>query len=299
VKRWGLSAVLVAALMVQASPSPAADPVISAAGDIACTPGSTIGPRRCQQAATARLLAGSTAVLPLGDNQYEDGTLAEFQGAYQPTWGLYDSVAYPVAGNHEYDDPEARGYKDYFGVRATPDGTNTYYSWDLGSWHLVALDSNCTDLPPAPGTTNGCGKDSPQGRWLKADLEANSSACEIAYFHHPKFSSFGSKSSKGGYFWTALHGDGAEIILNGHAHAYERFAPQTPSGTASSTGIVEFLVGTGGRSLHGLRAAAPNSVFRTNTNFGVLRLTLQASGYSFEFVNTGGVVLDSGSGICR
>lgn len=291
---------LLLAPLALANPASAADPVIAAAGDVACAPGSTTTSTQCQDAATANLLAGSTAVLPLGDTQYESGSLFEFGNAYDHTWGSYNSIVHPAVGNHEYKTAGAQGYKDYFGASANPDGDNNlYYSYNIGAWHLIALDSDCSLLPPAPGTTNGCGKGSPEEVWLRNDLAADNSQCVLAYWHHPKFSSFPGRLSKVKSFWTDLQNDGAELILNGHSHAYERFAPQTPAGDPSNSGIVEIVAGTGGDDHMKQISNASNSVYRNNTDFGVLKVTLQASGYGFQFVNTSGTVLDAGSASCH
>jgi hypothetical protein len=286
-----LFACLFASLALTPRPAAAADPVVAAAGDIACAPGDSKDP--CQDAETANLLAGVSAVLPLGDNQYEAGSLFEYQNAYDHTWGAYKPLTHPVAGNHEWVTASAQGYKDYFGAIANPDGDqNTYYSWDLGNWHFVALDSDCGNLPPAPGTTNGCGSGSPEEVWLKNDLASNQAQCEIAYWHHPKFTSFPGVNSKVKTFWKDLQNDKAELILNGHSHAYERFAAQLPDGTASPSGIVEIIAGTGGHSHMVQKTVKPNSVVRNNTDFGVLKLTLHAASYDFQFVDTTGAVLD-------
>ena len=156
------------------------DPVIAAAGDIACQPGASVTPSNCHHAATSDLLAGATAVLMLGDAQYPDGTLAQFQGSFDPTWGRFKSVMYPSVGNHEYHTPGAAGYFDYFGAAAGPRDKG-YYSFDLGAWHLVALNSNCPEI-------GGCEEGSAQELWLRADLAASSASCTLAYWHHPLFS---------------------------------------------------------------------------------------------------------------
>ena len=291
-----LGACLLATLSLPQPRAVAADPVVAAAGDIACAPGDTKDP--CEDAATASLLSGASAVLALGDDQYETGSLTEFQNAYDHTWGAYNSIAHPVAGNHEWATAGAQGYKSYFGPIADPDSDqNTYYSWDLGNWHFIALDSDCGNLPPAPGTTNGCGSGSPEEVWLKNDLASNQSQCEIAYWHHPKFTSFPGVNSKVKTFWKDLQNDKAELILNGHSHAYERFAAQLPDGTASASGIVEIIAGTGGHSHMVQKTVKANSLVRNNTAFGVLKLTLHAVSYDFEFVDTSGQILDSGSNV--
>lgn len=265
-----------------------------AAGDIAS----------CQvedDSRTAQLLAGRTGtVAPLGDLVYGDGTLADegslssFNACYGPNWGQQKDRSKPVPGNHEYANPPAGGYFSYFGSTAG-DADKGYYSYDLGSWHVVALNTNrdCADVP--------CGTGSAQETWLKADLAAHPASCILAYFHQPLFTSdanTGAATSTNA-LWRALENAGAEVILNAHAHNYERFAPQTRNGVASATGIREFVVGTGGKSLSALGATAANSEVRDNTSFGILDLTLRQGGYDWRFVPATGTFTDAGSASCR
>jgi acid phosphatase type 7 len=257
----------------------AGDPVIAAAGDIS---------RRAlnnQVETSDRVLAiNATIALTLGDNQYPDGLLADYLAFYDPTWGQFKSKTRPVPGNHEYQTPVAAGYFDYFGSLARPRGTS-YYSFDLGGWHLVALDSN---ISRAAG--------SPQEEWLRADLEATNKPCILAFWHHPRFSSgthHGGDTSVGP-FWNALYEAGTDVILNGHEHNYERFGRQDPNARASAAGIRQFVVGTGGASHYGFGAPDPNSQFREASTFGVLKLTLHPSSYEWEFVSSAGEVVDSG-----
>lgn len=276
-------------------------PVIAAAGDIACAPGdpdfnSGSGSHtRCHMSATSDLLvgAGLAAVLPLGDEQYDSGALADFRTSYDPSWGRLNDRVRPTPGNHEYVTPGAAGYYSYFGA-AAGDPAKGYYSYDIGSWHLVALNSNCSKV-------GGCGAGSPQESWLRADLAAHPAACTLAYWHHPRFSSAQpAPENATAALWRALYAARAEIVLNGHAHVYERFAPQTPAGAASaSRGIREFVVGTGGEDLHSFTTVAPHSEVRSRT-FGVLRLTLRQGGYGWQFVpEAGASFTDSGSGSCH
>ncbi|MCA1830439.1 MAG: metallophosphoesterase, partial [Actinobacteria bacterium] len=246
------------------SPSPstsAADPVIAAAGDIACNPriagwnGGRGTASDCRQKATSALLARGRydAILPLGDEQYELGALHDFRLGYGPTWGMFKAISHPVPGNHEYGSATARGYFDYFRSRAGG-RSKGYYSYDIGSWHMIALNSNC-------GGAGGCGAVSPQLQWLVADLRAHRNRCTLAYWHHPRFSSglHGDDESTAP-FWRALYTGGADVVLNGHDHDYERFAPQTPAGKADTKhGIREFVVGTGGRNLYPFLFVRPNS----------------------------------------
>ncbi len=284
------------------SPSPSPDPIIAAAGDVACDPDTSAfndgkGTRgACRQSYTADLLTTGdyTAVLVLGDIQYEIGILADFRRSYDLSWGRVKDITHPVPGNHEYSTPRAAGYYRYFGSRAG-DPTRGYYSFDVGAWHLIALNSNC-------GAVGGCGSSSPQGRWLREDLAAHSNTCTLAYWHHPRFSS-GLHGDDETYdaFWRALYAAGADVVLVGHDHDYERFAPQDPAGRADSTrGIREFVVGTGGRSRYPFRLPRPNSEVRNAGTYGVLALTLHASSYDWRFVpEAGKTFTDNGSTVCH
>jgi hypothetical protein len=295
---------------VATGPSAGADaPVrVVAAGDIACDPagpadpeeGPTVGPT-CAQAATADLARSlrPDAVLPLGDNVYSNGTLARYQRWYQPTWGRLDRISHPVPGNHEYiisaESVDAAGYLAYFRTRAG-DVHQGWYSFDLGRWHLIALNGQC---PPA----GSCGPGSPQERWLRADLATHArDRCVLAYWHEPRFSSGRhGNDTRFATFWDDLYRAGAELVLNGHDHDYERFAPQAPDGRADpARGIREFVVGTGGANLRQFRAVEPNSEVRGNSSLGVLLLELQPGGYRWRFAATSGASFsDSGSGTCH
>jgi hypothetical protein len=270
-----------------------ADPLIAAAGDIACSSAGK-GGGSCAQQATSDLLVGRglDAVLTLGDNQYEDGALDAFQSYFDPTWGRVKPLIRPAVGNHEYGTSGASGYFSYFGAAAGP--PTGYYSFDLGAWHLIALNSNCGSVP--------CGPGSAQLRWLQSDLAAHRSTCTLAYWHHPHFSS-GPHGDGGSTddLWTALYGGGADVVLNGHDHDYERFAPQTPAATADPAyGIREFVVGTGGRSHYSFTQIKPNSEVRNADTFGVLELTLHQASYDWRFVpEAGKSFTDTGSGACH
>lgn len=225
-------------------------------------------------------------VLTLGDNQYPNGDLADFQAYYAPSWGRFRAAIRPVPGNHDYRTANAEGYVRYFGQAARPEG-ESFYSFDVGSWHLIALDSNVERGPQ-----------SAQERWLKQDLAATRQRCILAYWHHPRFSSgrkHGSDPSQA-TLWTDLYQAGADIVLNGHEHNYERFGPQNPMGIADPRGgIREFVVGTGGGGLYAdFGQPLANSEFRDARSFGVLRLTLSDGSYTWQFVRTDGVVLDAG-----
>lgn len=263
------------------------------AGDIACEPGSGATATSCRHKYTSDLLSGADAVVTFGDNQYEDGALSKFQQSYDPTWGRFKSITHPSIGNHEYISG-ALGYFDYFGAAAGPRLTG-YYSFDIGGWHFVALNSQCSSV-------GGCGPGSPQYEWLRADLAASTAPCTAAYWHHPRFSSgqYGNDADYAG-FWQLLYEDGAEIVMGGHDHNYQRYAPQTPTGTRDDArGIRQFVVGTGGKSHYAVDASGTNREAANGTTFGVLRLTLSSSGYDWKFVpEAGKTYTDSGSGSCH
>jgi acid phosphatase type 7 len=271
--------------------------ILMAAGDIACAPGEKITETTCRHQYTSDLLMNEpevTNVLPLGDIQYVDGCYSDFLGAYHPTWGRKLAITKPVPGNHEYHDPTpcppvASGYFQYFGS-AAGDPTKGYYSFDLGPWHLIALNS---EISHSLG--------SPQLEWLQQDLAATTEECILAYWHKPRFSSGRHGSGPGrAALWNALHGAGADLVLSAHDHTYERFAPQDATGQLDLTGIRQFVVGTGGASHYQFPTIEPNSDERNATTFGVLKLTLHASSYDFEFVpEAGGTFTDSGSAACH
>ena len=286
-----------------------ADPVIAAAGDIACDPGSSSfnggngTSSNCRQKATASLLtANLAAVLLLGDNQYYCGSLAAFNASYDLSWGAQKAITRPAVGNHEYltqggtgcdaSNAGAAGYFAYFGANAGNPGAG-WYSFDVGAWHLIALNSNC-------GDAGGCSANSPQGKWLAADLAAHRTVCTLAYWHIPLFSSGGRASSNSKAFWDQLYTAGADVILSSHDHTYERFARQTPAGLVDPVaGIREFIVGTGGANHTSFSSTMANSEVRNSTTYGVLRLTLHATSYDWQFTpESGASFSDSGSEAC-
>jgi hypothetical protein len=235
--------------------------------------------------ATAKLVSGiSGTVLTLGDNAYPDGSTANFR-CYDASWGQFKSRTRPSPGNHEYHQSGAGPYYSYFGSRAGPSGKG-YYSFNLGSWHIISLNSERLT--------------SSQESWLKSDLAANRTKCTLAYWHKPLFTSGQhSPSTEMRPLFKILYDAGAEIVLSGHNHSYERFAPQTPSGSASSTkGIVQFVVGTGGATITDFRSIRPNSKARYKGH-GALRLRLSSTGYSYSFIALSGSSKDSGSGTCH
>jgi len=292
--------------------------VIAAAGDIACasndpdwnmgngTPGG-----HCRQRATSDLIFGKgySDVLTLGDTQYECNTAAEFAGSFNLTWGRFKGIIHPAPGNHEYYSvtrpmtcPVAGDYFGYFGA-AAGDPSKGYYSFDIGNWHVISL--NTTDANSAGCPQVSCGTGSAQELWLRADLAAHPTACTLAYWHHPLFSSKPlGVAPAARSFWNALDDLGADVVLNGHVHNYERFNPQRPDGAADPAGIREFVVGTGGHSLESTvvmgSPPAVNSAFRAQA-FGVLELSLKPTGYDWRFVTAAGqtAVSDSGSDTCH
>jgi acid phosphatase type 7 len=286
-------------------------PVIAAAGDIACDPGFTYfknglgAASRCRQKYTSDLLvnAGLAAVLPLGDIQYDCGSATEFARSYNLSWGRVKAITRPAIGNHEYHttggtgcstSANGGGYFGYFGAAAGEPGKG-WYSYDIGAWHLIALNSNCKFV--------SCGSSSAQVQWLRADLAAHPARCTLAYWHHPRFTSGTNSpgSSSVTPLYQALYDHGADVVLVGHDHHYERFGPQSPSGGRDlARGIRQFLVGTGGRGFHPINTALPNSEVRNNVTYGVLKLTLRAASYDWQFVPEAGKSFsDAGSQACH
>jgi hypothetical protein len=247
--------------------------------------------------ATAALLETiEGTVFTLGDNVYENGSTGEFERCYTTSWGrpsIRDRTR-PVPGNHDYNTRDARGYFGWFGA-AAGDPARGYYAYDVGAWRVYALNSNC-------GQVGGCDAGSPQEQWLRADLAANPRACAIGMWHHPRFSSgeHGDNAVTQA-LWAALYDANAELVLAGHDHDYERFAPQTATGALDDArGLIEVVVGTGGRSLRGFGTPRDNSLVRNADTWGVLRLSLSPGAYAFEFVPaSGGGFTDSGSGHCH
>jgi PKD repeat protein len=270
------------------------DPVLLTAGDIAdCT--------RTSDDATANLLDGLAGiVVPLGDNAYLDGTATEYANCYAPTWGRHKARSRPVAGNHDYNTPNATGYFGYFGA-AAGDPSKGYYSYSLGSWFVIVLNTG-TDRPVDYAVGSA------QDVWLRNELATHSQQCVLAMWHHPRFSTVVGRDPirpEVGPIWNALYEYGVDLVLNGHDHAYQRFAPQTPDGVANPTvGIRQIAVGTGGGE--GLYAFGPiptgsNLEVRNNDTWGILKVTLRAGGYDWQFIPAagGGTFTDSGSGTCH
>jgi hypothetical protein len=274
-------------------PNPATYTLVGA-GDIAWC-GDLSGAR-----ATAKLIQHIPgAVFAAGDLAYQKGTDEEFRDCYNQTWGRFKQRTYPTPGNHEYNGSEATGYFHYWGKQAG-EPSKGYYSFDLGAWHIIALNTNCQSK-----ALGGCGQGSPQEIWLRHDLAEHPHACIVAFGHHALFSS-GLIARHAVHpellpLWHALYEAHADVVLAGHEHSYERFAPQTPDGRLDpENGIREIVVGTGGKDHTPLGSAQPNSEVRNANTFGVLQLTLSPGKYDWEFVpEAGKSFTDSGSGICH
>ena len=283
------------ALLFVAGAAPLPAPVtIAAAGDVACAADEPVTADACQMAATAALIeqADPDAVLALGDLQYPAGALADFATSYDRTWGAFKTKTFPVPGNHEYGTLGAAGYYSYFGAPAG-DPQKGYYSFDLGDWHIVALDSECEAV-------GGCEADSEQGRWLGADLRAHPARCTLAFWHEARFSSgvHGTHPQLRG-LWERLEAAGAEVVLNAHDHLYERLAPQTNNAQPDPQGIRAFVVGTGGGDLYPALLPAPNREALVTGAFGVLFLTLEPDAYRWQYRTIDGAVRDAGRGVCH
>jgi len=281
----------------------AGDPIIAAAGDIACDPtsasfnGGNGTAAACQQMATSNIIQNDpaiAAVLTLGDEQYGCGGFSAFQASFDPSWGRFKAKIHPVPGNHEYNTgggsdcaPNAAGYFRYFGAAAG--NAQGDYAWNIGAWHMIALNGECQDV-------GGCDAGSQQGQFLTSHL--GTSKCTLAYWHEPYYNGNGIASSSYSYFWQTLRAANADIILNGHIHTYARFAPQDANGNADPDGVREFIVGTGGED-HGSVNGTTNVQDSAGGDFGVLELTLHPAGYTWKMVSTTGAVLDSGTSACN
>jgi hypothetical protein len=284
------------------TPSPG-DPVIAAAGDIACDPTSSAfnggngTSSSCNMRATSDLIEADpslAAVLTLGDDQYGCGGYQAFLQSFDITWGRFLAKIHPIPGNHEYQTsggsdcaPNAAGYFRYFGAAAG--NAQGDYAWNIGAWHMLALNGEC-------GNVGGCNAGSAQGQFLQANL--GSSACTLAYWHEPYYNGSAGHSGNYSYFWDTLHAAGADIVLNGHIHTYARFAQQDANGNLDPAhGIREFIVGTGGEDKGSLNGST--NVEATAKTFGILELTLHPSSYDWNFVSTAGKTLDSGTAACH
>jgi hypothetical protein len=265
-----------------------AAPALLVAGDISgCD---TFG----DEATAALLDRLPGTVVAAGDLAYEDGSASDFANCYDPSWGRQRSRTRPSLGDHDYRTPGAAAYFDYFGAAAGEPGKG-YYSYDVGSWHVVTLNADCDEI-------GGCDAGSPQEHWLRADLADNAKPCTIAVLHTPLFSSGTEHGDNNAYkpFWQVMQSYGVEAVVGGADHLYERFAPQTPDGVADPNGIREFTVGSGGRSHYPFGAIEANSLARNNDTFGVLKLTLREGAYDWEFVPEDGMTFtDTGSDACH
>jgi alkaline phosphatase len=263
--------------------------VMLAAGDIG----------RCDSTAddaTGALAARLHGVVAtLGDTAYEDGTMHELEECFGGSWGgVKDRIRFAVTGNHDLHTDGGEPLRAYMGDAASRDG-RTWFSDELGAWHVVVLDSDCGFLG------DRCGNETDQVSWLREDLAASEARCTIALLHQPRFSSGQHGDSQAvRSFWDELYAADAELVLGGHDHDYERFGPQAPDGTPDDArGMVQFVVGTGGADLEGFKEPRPNSLVRIDDAHGLLELTLGEQSWSFRFVDTAGVARDAGGGSCH
>jgi acid phosphatase type 7 len=266
--------------------------VLLAAGDIA----------ECNQQgdeATAEILARfpDATIQTLGDNAYQEGTLANFDECYAPSWGRFKDRTQAATGNHDHSTKDAQGYSDYFGSRGGPHD-KYYYSYDLGPWHVVVLNSDCWRI-------GGCELDDPQIEWLRRDLEAHAAFCTLAVAHRPPFSSgrYGDPedTERVRPLWRVLYEEEVDVFLAAHEHSYERFAPMNVQGERDDRGVRLIVVGTGGGNLRGFEYdPLPTTEARNDDTWGVLKLTLRPGRYDWEFLPVEGKTFtDSGSGTCR
>jgi hypothetical protein len=264
-------------------PIPSGPQIFAGAGDIAMCDRNAVD--------TGALLDSiGGLIFTLGDNAYFQGTRQQYRDCYDTTWGRHKGRTFPVPGNHEYESPGALPYFEYFGELAGGPEGRGYYSFEVGDWHAVALNSNIS-----------VSASSAQAMWLRADLAANRTRCTIAYWHHPLFTSGPDGDTPSmRELWRILYEANAEIVLNAHEHMYERFAPQDPDGRLDNArGIRQFIAGTGGAFLYQPVTLHPNSEIRISS-FGVLKLTLSSDRYQWEFIRVGGAgATDGGSGVCH
>jgi hypothetical protein len=258
--------------------------IVTAAGDI-CT--ST--PASCASTADLIRTIQPDVALTLGDNQYDAGTLAEYLESYDQEWGTFKEITSPVAGNHEWETPDAQGFLDYF------DRGGYWYTFTVGRWRVYALDGTCY-------ADGGCGPGDPQYRWLKRNLSARADRCILAYWHQPRFSSgtIHGSDPEVAPFWRLLYRAHADLILNGHEHNYERFAPQNPGGRPAADGIVQIVAGTGGNGDGSYPFGDPIANSRVRLNgLGVVKLSLRPHGWVERFLRPNGDVVDRASGSCE
>lgn len=288
------------------SPPQSGGIIVVAVGDISCDPGSSKynngrgTERYCRMLATSDLAISlkPAAVFVLGDSQYEMGMLSAFQKAWSQNWGRPElkDITYPTPGNHEYKTKNAEGYFAFFGSRAGEAGKG-YYSFDLGTWHIVSLNSGGNDRCSPVSCETG----SEQEQWLRQDLSKSTFPCLLAFWHRPLFTSGRHRdATEVKPFWRNLYQAKADVILNGHSHHYERFFPQDPDGVRDpARGITQFIVGTGGKNLKRFWRAERNSVVRNSQSFGILKLELRPGSYAWQFLSENGQALDSGFAQCH
>ena len=306
-------------LEITTSPRPEGTSVVMAAGDIACDPADSSfrdgngTASNCRQRYTAELLSSADHILTLGDQQYECGGLSAFRDSYDPSWGRFLAITHPILADEEYGAAGtdcgaagADGYFEYFADRLAPYGASAtnpdkgYYSFDIGGWHVVALNTECSRI------SGGCDQGGAQDDWLEADLASSNARCTIALMHEPRFASTTNGNGPNSSLrpmWDDLFEHGVEMVLSGDNHFYERFEPQSPDGTANPNGIVQWVVGTGGKSHGGLApegSRLAHSVTGVSTTFGVLRLELSDDGYTWRYVVEGSSsYTDSGHASCH
>lgn len=290
--------------------------VIGAVGDMACDAsdprfkGGTGTSTGCAERTVSGLMVADTrltAVLGLGDFQYSCGDPADYAVSYDPTWGRLDPLMSPVAGNHEYqtgkdaygatcptDNATAQSYFAHFGAAAHP-ATAGHFSFDVGTWHLIALNANC-----AQSGVGGCGATSTQTRWLQQDLAATTQPCIAAFWHQPRFTGTHIDGSAYRPWWKVLYAAHADVVLNGHIHDYQRYPALDPNGVSDpAMGITQYIVGTGGEGfMDFVPTVTPSPVVHLQ-RFGYLRLTLQAAGWTAEFIDSTGAVADTSTGTCH
>ncbi|MEI6690055.1 MAG: metallophosphoesterase [Thermoleophilia bacterium] len=261
---------------------------LAAVGDIVCDPTATPSLTTCQDAATAALITAVNPdkVLVLGDLQYTTGTLAAFMSEYDPVWGAFKAKTLPVPGNHEYYTAGAAGYYDYWGAQAG-DRTQGWNATRIGNWQILALNSNCSSI-------GGCGRSSAQGQWLEAQLAASDAPCQLAYWHHPRFSSgLHGDTADVQPLWEILQEHQTDLVLSGHDHEYEAFAPMLADGTLSASGIRSYVIGTGGVDLRDFGIVRAGSETRIK-KFGIGVIGLYENGWSAEFRATDGTTSTDG-----
>ena len=280
------------------------DPVIAAAGDIACAAndpsfnnlnGTATACRSKFTEALIQNVIKPVVLLPLGDEQYNSGSPADFAASYGKTWGNSIGISRPVVGNHEYGTSKASGYFNYFGPSAAGTPDKGYYSYDIGTWHMVAINTECTRIDGAVG----CAVDSPQDKWLKADLAAHHNTCTLVYGHRPRWASSSFASADIAPLVADMVAAHVDLYLTGHAHSYERFAPQDANGVANPNGLTQLTVGTGGAFYTGTGTVAPNSVVHAKNLYGVEKLVLHPTSWDYSFVPENSSFGDAGTGTCH